>query len=309
MRQFITRRLGLAAILLLFASILCFSLVVAAPGNVAVLIAEQRSGTVTVADVEKVEKELGLKDPLPLRYSRWLMSTLRGDLGPSLRTGEDIASSFLKRLPETGILLLGAGVVSIIFGGVLGFAGALFPGSSVDNTLRGIALLGISIPVFFTGALLMLLFGVILQWLPVYGDASLRGWLLPWLTLGIFPGCVLSRLIRVSIEELMTRPFVITARSQGYGLFHIVAKEVTPNLAPVLMTAFGTQFGIMIFGAIVVEPMFAIQGVGYYFIEAAKFRDFTVVQACLMLFATFFIVLNALVDIGTSAIDPKTRRA
>ncbi|WP_395015046.1 ABC transporter permease [Dongia sp.] len=308
MPQFILRRAGLAAVLLLFASVLCFSLVIAAPGNVAVLIAEQRSGTVTKSDVEKVEKELGLKDPMPVRYARWLGQAAQGDLGPSLRTGEDIVTAFWKRLPNTGLLLLGAGIVSLVVGGVLGFAGALLPGSTLDRLLRAAAMLGISVPTFFTGALLILIFGVVLRWLPVYGYDDIKGWIMPWLTLGIFPGCVLSRLIRVSIEDLATRPFVITARSKGFGQLHVIAKEILPNLAPILVTAFGTQFGIMIFGAIVVEPMFSIQGVGYYFIEAAKFRDFTVVQACLLLFAAFFIVLNATVDVCAIAVNPKTRR-
>ena len=298
-----------AALLVVLASVFCFMLVIAAPGNVAVLIAEQRSGTVTVEDVKRVENELGLRDPLPLRYGRWLASAIRGDLGPSLRTGEDIVKGFAKRLPQTGILLLGAGIIAIMIGMGLGYLGALRPGGFVDSAARAVGVFGVSVPTFFIGILLILVFGVILRWLPTFGVGSFKSWILPWVTLAIFPGCLLSRVVRVSLEDIMSRPFVVTATSKGFAKSRILIRDATPNLLPVLITAFGTQFGVLVFTAVVVEPLFAIQGVGYYFIEAAKFRDFTVVQACLLLFAVFFIVLNGIVDVIAMTFDPKVRRS
>jgi peptide/nickel transport system permease protein len=308
MYQLIGRRAISAVVLLFLASILCFLLVIAAPGNVAVLIAEQRSGTVTVEDVKRVEQELGLTDPLPIRYGRWLGSAVQGDLGPSLRTGEDILRGFAKRLPQTGKLLVGAGIVAIFVGLGLGYVGALRPGGFIDSAARAIGVFGVSVPTFFVGILLVLLFGVTLRWLPTFGQDSFKSWILPWITLGIFPGCLLSRVVRVSLEEIMARPFIVTAKSKGFAKRKVLVSDATPNLLPILITAFGTQFGILVFTAVVVEPLFSIQGVGYYFIEAAKFRDFTVVQACLLLFAAFFIVLNGVVDVIAMATDPKVRR-
>ena len=308
MYSLIGRRIVSAALLVMLASVFCFLLVIAAPGNVAVLIAEQRSGTVTTENVARVEKELGLKDPLPVRYGRWLALAVRGDLGPSLRTGEDIVTGFAKRLPQTGILLLGAGTLAIFIGLGLGYLGALRPGSIVDRGARAVGVFGVSVPTFFIGILLILLFGVVLRWLPTFGSGSFKNWILPWITMAIFPGCLLSRVVRVSLEEIMSRPFVITATSKGFTKSRILMQDATPNLLPVLITAFGTQFGVLVFTSVVVEPLFAIQGVGYYFIEAAKFRDFTVVQACLLLFAVFFIVLNGFVDVVAMAVDPKVRR-
>ncbi|MHB1101775.1 MAG: ABC transporter permease [Devosia sp.] len=308
MNRLITRRLLSAVVLMFLASAFCFSLVIAAPGNVAVLIAEQRSGTVTKEAVAKVEQELGLRDPFPFRYVRWLSSAVRGDLGTSLRSGEDIVKGFAKRLPQTGILLAGAGLVAIVVGLGLGFLGAIRPGGVLDSGTRAVGVLGVSVPTFFVGIVLMLIFGVTLKWLPTFGTQSFAGWILPWLTLGVFPGCLLSRVIRVSLEDIMSRPFITTARSKGLGKWRILLREATPNLLPILITTFGTQFGVLVFTAVVVEPLFSIQGVGFYFIQAAQFRDFTVVQACLLLFALFFISLNGIVDVIAMAVDPKVRR-
>ncbi len=309
MIQLIKRRVVGASALLILASIFCFLLVIAAPGNVAILIAEQRSGTVTVEAVKKVEEDLGLNDPIPVRYGRWLVGAVQGDLGVSLRTGEDIVIGFAKRLPQTGMLLLGAGLIAIVVGLGLGYLGAVWPGTALDNGIRAIGVFGVSVPTFFVGILLILVFGVVLSWLPTFDDGTLRSWILPWITLGIFPGCLLSRVVRVSLEDIMARPFIITSTSKGFASGHILVRDATPNLVPILVTSFGTQFGVLIFTTVVVEPLFSIHGVGYYFIEAAKFRDFTVVQACLLLFSTFFIVLNTVVDIVAMSLDPKVRRA
>lgn len=308
MFRLIVRRMMSAIVLMFLASAFCFLLVIAAPGNVAVLIAEQRSGSVTKDAVAEVEKELGLKDPFPVRYVRWLASAVHGDLGPSLRSGEDIVKGFTKRLPQTGILLAGAGVIAAAIGLGLGFLGALTPGGVVDSATRAIGVIGVSVPTFFIGIIFMLVFGVMLRWLPTFGSQSFASWILPWLTLGVFPGCLLSRVVRVTLEDIMSRPFITTAQSKGFDKWRILLREATPNLLPILITTFGTQFGVLVFTAVVVEPLFSIQGVGYYFIQAAQFRDFTVVQACLLLFAMFFIVLNAVVDVLTMAVDPKIRR-
>jgi peptide/nickel transport system permease protein len=308
LRHLILSRIGGAALLMLIASIFCFLLIVAAPGNVAILIAELRTAQATKADVEKIAEEYGLNDPLPVRYGRWLGDAVSGDLGFSLRSQEEVTHELAARVPTTAILMLGGGFVSLAIGIGLGLIGTMWPGGWIDEASRTVALLFASTPKFFIGAMFILIFAVTLQWLPSFGAERPQSWLLPCLTIGIMPGAVLSRLIRVSLEEAMSRPFAVTAKSKGFSRMRTLFRDAVPNIGPILLTAFGTQFALMVQASLVVEPIFALPGVGNYFVEAAKFRDLPVVQACMLLFAVLFIVVNLLVDLTVFVLDPKSRR-
>jgi peptide/nickel transport system permease protein len=307
-RYLILSRVGAAALLMLIASIFCFLLIVAAPGNVAVLIAEMRTAQATKADVEKIAEEYGLNDPLPVRYGRWLGDAVSGDFGFSLRSQEEVTHELAVRIPTTVMLMLGGGLVSLAIGIGLGLIGAMWPGGLVDEASRTIALLFASTPKFFIGAMFILVFAVTLQWLPSFGADKAQSWLLPCLTIGVMPGAVLSRLIRVSLEEAMSRPYAVTAKSKGFSRTRTLFHDALPNIGPILLTAFGTQFALMVQASLVVEPIFALPGVGGYFVEAAKFRDLPVVQACLLLFAVLFIVVNLAIDLTVFVLDPKSRR-
>lgn len=309
MLGYVTGRFRNAAILLLLASMLCFGLVVSAPGNVAVLIAELRTPGATFAQIAAIEEELGLNDPLPTRYWHWLSGVPRGDFGISYKTGEEVGAAMARRLSVTATLVGGAAIFACLFSLAMGFLGALRPHGLVDGLTRVGALIGASTPQFFLGAMLIYGFALRLGWFPTFGDnQGLRSFILPWITLGMLPGCVLSRIVRVGLEEEMTRPFALTARAKGLRRNAILFRDALPNIAPGWLTAFGAQCTAMTVGTVVVEPLFAWPGVGALFLQGVQFRDFMVVQAGLLIFISFFILLNLAVDIAVMFLDPKLRR-
>ena len=308
LRRLVMRRLRQSALLLVLASILCFTLVVSAPGNVAVLIAELRSPGATFDEIRVIEDELGLNDPLPERYWTWLTGAVQGDFGISYKTGEPVGQAMGSRLGTTAILIAGGSVFGLLVSFGLGFAGALRPYGVIDMMTRGLALLGASMPSFFVGALLTYAFAVHLNWLPSFGMSGPSSMIMPWITIGLLPAAVLSRVIRVGLAEAMSKPYALTAASKGLSKRAILFRDALPNIAPTYINAWGAQTALMVVGTIVVEPLFAWHGVGDLFLQGVKFRDFMVVQACLLVFITFFIILNLLVDIGMMLTDPKLRR-
>jgi peptide/nickel transport system permease protein len=308
MLSLVSRRVRNSLVMLVLATLLCFTLVVSAPGNIAVLIAELRSPNASFADIQKIEEELGLNNPIPVRYADWLKGALTGNLGISYKTGEEVGPALASRIPVTAMLVAGGGTVALLLSLVFGFAGAMWPRQWPDVTGRGVALLGASMPSFFVGALLIYAFAVELRLVPTFGLAGPSSWILPWLTIGLLPAAVLSRVVRVGLEEAMARPFALTAVAKGLNRRAILFRDALPNIAPTYINALGAQTGVMVVGAVVVEPLFAWHGVGDLFLTGIRFRDFMVVQACLLIFISFFILLNLLVDIGMIFTDPKLRR-
>ena len=308
MLSLVSRRVRNSLVLLVLATLLCFTLVVSAPGNIAVLIAELRSPNASFADIQKIEEELGLNDPIPVRYAGWLTGALTGNLGISYKTGEEVGPALASRIPVTAMLVAGGGTVALLLSLVFGFAGTMWPRRWPDVAGRGVALLGASMPSFFVGALLIYAFAVELRLVPTFGLAGPASWILPWFTIGLLPAAVLSRVVRVGLEEAMARPFALTAVAKGLSRRAILFRDALPNIAPTYINALGAQTGVMVVGAVVVEPLFAWHGVGDLFLTGIRFRDFMVVQACLLIFISFFILLNLLVDIGMIFTDPKLRR-
>lgn len=308
MFHFISKRLKHSLVLLFLASLVCFTLVVSAPGNVAVLIAELRGAVATPGYVEQVAEEIGLHKPLLMRYVDWLGGAVQGDFGISYRTGQDVNADLSKRIFITGTLIAGGGVLATLLSLALGFLGAFWPYRLPDRASRGLALLGASTPTFFVGALMIYAFSVSFRIFPSFGFEGPASWVLPWLTVAVLPAAVLSRVVRVGLEDAMTSPFVLTAKSKGLGRTTILLREALPNITPIFINALGTQIGLMTATAIIVEPLFAWQGLGDYFLAGVRFRDFMVVQACLLLFLSFFIIVNFIVDLAVMMTDPRIRR-
>lgn len=308
MIHFISKRLKHSLVLLFMASVVCFTLVVSAPGNVAVLIAELRGAIGVPGAVEQISEEIGLNKPLLVRYVDWLGDAVRGDFGISYRTGQEVSADLPKRMFVTGTLVAGSAVIATLLSLVLGFLGALWPYKLPDRVSRGLALIGASTPTFFVGALMIYGFSVTFQLFPSFGFNGPESWILPWLTVAVLPAAVLSRVVRVGLEEAMASPYVLTAKSKGLGRIAILFREALPNITPVFINALGTQVGLMTATGIIVEPLFAWQGVGDYFLAGVRFRDFMVVQACLLIFLTFFIVVNLIVDLAVLMTDPRIWR-
>ncbi|MER9202896.1 ABC transporter permease [Mesorhizobium sp. M0933] len=310
MRRIVLRRMLLACLLIMAASALTFALLAAAPGNVAALIAERAAGPGADAEmIKRIGEELGLNDPLPIRYGRWLAGALGGDFGISLRTGKPISDEFAARVPLTAALLAGGGILAFFLSLTLGLAGAASNGGTMDRFLHAFSLIGASTPNFFVAALLVIVFSVMLGWVPTFGTSGFTSWLLPWVTIALFPASVLSRVVRVNLQEAMSRPFATTGFAKGYTRTQVLLREALPNIAIPFLTTFGAQFTLMIIGSIVVETVFALRGVGAFFIEAIRFRDFIGMQSVLLLFVVFFVMVNFLVDMVCLVADPRLRRA
>jgi len=309
MQAMFLRRVGLAILLMLAATALTFALVTAAPGNVAALIAERAAGAgADGAMVARIAQELGLYDPLPVRYWRWLVAALNGDFGVSLRSGRPMTVEFAERIPVTGLLLLGGGIFALVFSLTVGIWGAISNGGPSDRILHGVALVGASSPNFFVAALLVIVFAVGLGWVPSFGVSGFTSWILPWVTIALFPGSVLARVVRVNLQEAMSRPFATTGFAKGFTRRRVLISEALPNIAIPYITTLGAQFTLMMIGAIVVERVFGVNGIGAFFIEAIRFRDFVGMQAVLTLFVVFFVSVNLLVDVLAMLTDPRLRR-
>ncbi|RWH82248.1 MAG: ABC transporter permease [Mesorhizobium sp.] len=298
-----------AAILIAIASVFSFILIAAFPGNVAALIAELRGGFVSQAVVDQVAIEYGLNDPLPLRYVHWLGDVLQGDFGRSLRTGQPVAEAIVERLEPTLVLIAGGGIVMLIVGVGLSFMGAMWPNGTTDRMIRAFAVLNVSIPKFFLASMLIYAFGVTWNVFPTFGFRGLASWILPSIAIGVVPGALLSRVARVALEETMSKPYAITAISKGFSRRRILFRDALPNIVPVVLTAFGMALAQMVPNAFIIEPIFSWQGLGAYFVEAARFRDLPVLQACLLIFSVLFIVVNLVVDLIVIVVDPLQRRA
>ena len=310
MQKTLLRRIALAMLLMLAATALTFALVTAAPGNVAALIAERAAGAgADAAMIKRIADDLGLNDPLPLRYLNWLGGALTGDFGVSLRTGKPISQEFAERIPVTMALMAGGGVIAFFISLGFGIAGAVSNGGIVDRLLHGAALIGASTPNFFVAAVLVIIFSVMLGWVPTFGISGLTSWLLPWVTIALFPASVLARVVRVNLQEAMSRPFATTGFSKGLTRRQVLLHEALPNILVPFLTTFGAQFTLMMIGSIVVETVFALRGIGSFFIDAIRFRDFIGMQAVLMLFVVFFVSVNLIVDVIAVFADPRLRRA
>ena len=310
MQKTLLRRIAVALLLMLAATALTFVLVAAAPGNVAALIAERAAGAgADAAMIKRIADDLGLNDPLPMRYLHWLGNALTGDLGVSLRTGKPIAQEFAERIPVTMALMTGGGVLVFFVSLGFGIAGAVSNGGIVDRLLHGVALIGASTPNFFVAAVLVIIFSVMLGWVPTFGMAGWKSWFLPWVTIALFPASVLSRVVRVNLQEAMSRPFATTGFAKGLTRRQVLLREALPNIIVPFLTTFGAQFTLMMIGSIVVETVFALRGIGSFFIDAIRFRDFIGMQAVLMLFVVFFVSINLIVDVIAVFADPRLRRA
>lgn len=310
MLKTLLRRIALAVLLMLAATALTFALVAAAPGNVAALIAERAAGAGADGEmIKRIAEDLGLNDPLPVRYVNWLGGALMGDFGISLRTGKPISLEFAERIPVTMALMAGGGVIAFFIALGFGIAGAVSNGGAVDRLLHGMALIGASTPNFFVAAVLVIIFSVMLGWVPTFGISGFTSWFLPWVTIALFPASVLSRVVRVNLQEAMSRPFATTGFSKGFTRRQVLFREALPNILVPFLTTFGAQFTLMMIGSIVVETVFALRGIGSFFIDAIRFRDFIGMQAVLMLFVVFFVSVNLIVDVIAVFADPRLRRA
>ncbi|MCI0549086.1 MAG: ABC transporter permease [Candidatus Rokubacteria bacterium] len=307
------RRLALAVPMLLGMSVLVFGLMRLVPGDPAVAVLGFKA---TPESVRALREAFHLDEPLPQQYLRWLAGVARGDFGIDFRQNEPIGQMILDRLPVTLELTALAAICAALIGVPLGVAGGGRRGGGADRAALAVGLLGISIPDFWLGIMLILGLSLGAGVLPSSGFVplgesvveNLRHLVLPTLTLAVSRAAVLGRLTRAAVLDIAPRGFVQTARAKGFGEAAVLFRHVLPNAAIPIVTVLGLQIGYMLGGAIVVEMIFALPGVGRMTLDAVLERNYPVVQSTVLVIGAMFMLVNLVTDIVYGVIDPRVRR-
>jgi ABC-type dipeptide/oligopeptide/nickel transport system permease component len=265
--------------------------------------------TIDPAVMERMRKEMGLDEPLPQRFAKYIAHTATGDLGTSFRTREPVTSLIGARVWPSLKLVFAAMTFAISVGVTLGFFAALKPGSLVDTAAMVGAISGLSLSQFWFGLMLMYLFALTLKWLPSfgYGDGGLTHIILPAVALGVGPMALLARTTRAAVLDVLNADFVRTARSKGMSERLVVKWHVLRNALVLVVTIVGLQFGSLMGQAVVVERLFSWPGVGSLLIDSVFQRDIPTVQGCILMIVLFFLLINTLVDLAYVVIDPRIR--
>lgn len=297
-------------ILLLFGiSFLVFMSMHFAPGDPATIIG---GPTASTSDLEAIREDLGLNRPVLVQYVDYMKGVLQGDLGYSFQNNQDVAGAIATRFPNTLNLAIASMIVAVVIGVAAGIISAIKQNSWFDFSSTTIALAGISIPNFWLGTMLILLFSVKLQWLPVgglsepfYTIEGAKQLILPAITLGTASAAMIARMSRSTMLEVIRADFIRTAKAKGVKRSTLIWIHALRNALIPVVTVIGLNFGFLLGGTIIVEQVFAINGVGRLMIDAIAARDFPVVQGTVLLVATLFVVVNLVVDIIYAFIDPR----
>lgn len=305
MRTFLLRRAALAALVGLTVLVLSFALTRIA-GDPAFAVAGPQA---TAADVAAIRTAYGLDRPMPMQFIDWVGAAARGDLGRSYLFREQVADLIRARLPVTLTLgLVGIGF-AVVIALPLGVVAALHEGSLTDRLVMLVALIGQAMPSFWLALLLIIGFGLRLQWFPIAGLDGPRGYVLPGFVLSFSAIPALMRLTRSGMIEALRSDYIRTARAKGLSRASIVLKHAARNAAMPVVAIAAVQLGFMLGGSIVIETVFNLPGVGYLALESISKNDFPVVQAVVMLLAIIYIALTLLADLLNAALDPRLRAA
>jgi len=300
---YVLRRLVLLVPVLFGVSLITFLMSHLVPGDpVAVMLGT----SATAQDEARLRKQLGLDDPLYVQYARFVDHALHGDLGTSIRSGQPVLTEIGQQFPSTLQLTLAAIVLAVVVGLGLGVAAAATGRRVTDAGIMTFALLGISMPTFWSGILLILLFGLKLRWLPIAGSGP-RALILPAVTLAAPAAAVLARLTRSTMLEVLNQDFVRTARAKGLGERLVIGRHVLKNALIPVVTIIGLQFGGLLTGAVIVESVFSRPGLGRYAVTAIESRDFPQIQGIVLLAAVVYVFVNLAVDLLYAALDPRIR--
>lgn len=293
----------MALLVALTVSILGFALL-RLTGDPALVLAGEGAGA---ADIDQVRRLHGLDQPLPVQYARWLVRSLSGDLGESLYFRQPVATLLIQKLPTTVILGLASLAFALSLSILLGVIGALRPNSWLDRLTLAFAVAGQVLPNFFIALLLILVFSVHLRWLPVSGSEGWRHFVLPTVTLGYYVAPPLMRLVRAGMIEALASDYIRAARAKGLPSWLVVGKHALRNaLVPVVALA-AVQLGFLLGGSIVIETVFALDGLGYLAYQAITRADLPLVQSILMLLSLGYVLLTLAADLINAWLDPRLR--
>lgn len=261
----------------------------------------------TEADIQRVRRELGLTDPLYVQYGRFLGDAVQGNFGKSFRTKRPVTQELLSRMPATIQLALASLAISLVLGIVTGIVSSVRQYSALDHATMIATLLGVSMPGFWLGLMLMWLFSVKLGWFPTTGYGTWQHLVLPAVSLGAASTAIIARMVRSSLLEVLRQDYIRTARAKGLRPNRVVLVHALRNAMIPTITIVGLQLGGLLAGAVIVETVFAWPGVGRLLVESVSSRDYTVVQATTLFFALIFMLTNLLVDVSYAYVDPRIR--
>ena len=305
MLTWILRRI-LAVVPVLFGVTLAvFSMLFLVPGDpVKMMLAE----FVTNPDqVAQMRAQLHLDEPILQQYGRFVANAARGDLGTSIRSRRPVTTEIGENVASTAQLAAAAMLVAVAVGVPLGLLAALSRNSWLDVTSMGTALLGVSMPSFWLGLLLIFVFSLHLAWFPATGGGDLQHLVLPSITLGTIAAAIIARLTRSSMLEVLGQDYVRTARAKGLGGFSVVVRHALKNALIPIITIFGLQFGNLLAGAVIVETVFSRPGLGRLIVGGILSKDFPLVQGTVLFVATVYVLINVLVDVAYAYADPRIR--
>ena len=311
MWAYVARRLLLAIPTLLGASIVVFGMVHLAPGDPIAAVMPADAGQ---AEIEAVKRAYGFDKPLPVQYVRWLGHVVQGDLGRSIATRRPVIDDVRDSLKNSLILALSSSVLAFALGVALGLLAAFQQGRVFDKVASAVAVVGVSVPHYWAGIILIIIFSVQLNWLPAMGASDdgdvvsyLKHIVLPTVALSLIPLGVITRVVRSAALDILAQEFVLALRAKGLAHRAIFA-HVVKNAAPQILTVLGLQFGFQLGGSVLVEAVFSWPGTGYLLNLAIFQRDIPVLQGVILVLATFFVLLNLAVDLLQSVVDPRIAR-
>jgi peptide/nickel transport system permease protein len=306
MFRYVIRRLVLMIPVLFGVSVAVFSMLQLIPGDPAVAMLRGQP-QVTNADVQRVRVQLGLNDPVPIQYIKYVNRVLHGNFGESVRTHRPVIYDIKIEAGSTIALAVTAMVFAVIFGVTLGTISAIRKNTWVDTVATLISLFGVSMPSFWFGLMLIYLFALKLSVLPAVGTGGIKSLILPAIALGMDFSAITARLVRSNLIEVLVSDFVRTARAKGLGERPVVIRHALKNALIPAITIMGLQFGTLLGGAVVIETVFAREGIGSLLLAAILGKDFPTVQAIVLLAAVIYLVINLLVDLSYALLDPRIR--
>jgi len=288
-------------------TLLVFLMAWVTPGDPVVAMLGEASQGISRQALEDLRRELGLDRPLPVQYLDYVAGLLRGDLGDSVRSRRPVLSEIRDRLPATIELALAALAIAVALGVALGVLAAVRKRTWVDGDAIAVALLGVSVPVFWSGFLLMIVFALELGWLPASGRGTWRHLVLPAVTVGVSSAAFIARITRGAVLEALAQDYVRTARAKGLAPRRVVLRHALRNALLPIVTVVGLQLGGLLGGAVLTETVFAWPGVGRLLVDAIVARDLPLVQGSVLVVSLLFILVNLTVDLSYAAINPKVR--
>lgn len=314
---YLARRLLYVLPIALAVSLVCFMLVHIAPGDpINAIVPADAPGEL----VEQIRKDYGLDKPLPIQFGLWLGKVIQGDLGNSLATGRKVWADLRVAIGNTIMLALAAALIGFTLGAVLGGLAGTFQGTVIDKLAVTLAVAGVSVPHYWLGMVLVVIFSVNLNWLPAMGagPGGSADWawnwehvqhlVLPAVTLSVIPMGIVTRTVRGIVAEILNQEFIATLRAKGLP-GRTIFLHVVKNAAPNALAVMGLQLGYLMGGSILVETVFAWPGTGFLLNSAIFQRDLPMLQGTILVLAMFFVALNLLVDLAQTAIDPRIKRA